>query len=63
LELFREGDKMKALEEMTVQEIAKAIDMLDRAMFAQPIAKQAEYAKAIGRLIQLHQRKIKREAK
>jgi hypothetical protein len=54
---------MKALEEMTAQEIAKAIDQLDRAMFAQPIAKQAEYAKAIGRLIQLHQRKIKEGAK
>jgi hypothetical protein len=54
---------MKALEEMTAQEIAKAIDQLDRAMFAQPLAKQAEYAKAIGRLIQLHQKKIKGEGK
>jgi hypothetical protein len=54
---------MKALEELTVQEIARAIDQIDRAMFAQPIAKQAEYAKAIGRLIQLHQRKIKEGAK
>jgi hypothetical protein len=48
---------MKPLEEMTAQEIEKAIDQIDRAMFAQPIEKQAEYAKAIGRLIQLHQRK------
>ena len=54
---------MKALEEKTAQEIAKAIDQLDRAMFAQPIAKQVEYAKAIGRLIQLHQKKIKGEGK
>ena len=54
---------MKALVEMTAQEIAKAIDQLDRAMFAQPIAKQVEYAKAIGRLIQLHQKKIKGEGK
>ena len=49
---------MKPLEEMTAQEIEKAIDQIDRAMFAQPIEKQAEYAKAIGRLIQLHQRKV-----
>ena len=54
---------MTALEEMTAQEIIKAIDQLDKAMFAQPVAKQAEYAKAIGRLIQLHQKKIKREGK
>ena len=54
---------MKALEEMTAQEILKAIAKLDRAMFAQPIAKQVEYAKAIGRLIQLHQKKIKGEGK
>ena len=54
---------MKPLEEMTAREIAKAIDQLDRAIFAQPVAKQPEYAKAIGRLIQLHQRKIKEGAK
>ena len=54
---------MKALEELTAKEILKAIAQLDRAMFAQPVAKQAEYAKAIGRLIQLHQRKIKEGAK
>lgn len=54
---------MKALEKMTAKEIAKAIDQLDRAMFAQPVAKQVEYAKAIGRLIQLHQTKIKEGAK
>ena len=54
---------MKPLEEMTAQEILKAIAKLDRAMFAQPVAKQAEYAKAIGRLIQLHQEKIKEGAK
>jgi hypothetical protein len=52
---------MKPLEEMTAQQIMKAIDQIDRAMFAQPIAKQAEYAKAIGRLIQLHQRKVKED--
>ena len=54
---------MKALEELTAKEILKAIAQLDRAMFAQPVAKQAEYAKAIGRLIQLHQKKIKGEVK
>jgi hypothetical protein len=32
---------MKALEEMTAQEILKAIAKLDRAMFAQPVAKQS----------------------
>jgi hypothetical protein len=54
---------MKPIEEWTAPEIAKAIDQIDRAMFAQPVAKQAEYAKAIGRLIQLHQTKIKEGAK
>jgi len=48
--------KMKPLEQMTAQEIEKAIYMLDKAIFAQPVAKQAEYAKAIGRLIQLHKK-------
>jgi hypothetical protein len=60
---MRERVKMKPIEEWTASEIAKAIDQIDRAMFAQPIAKQAEYAKAIGRLIQIHQSKIKEEAK
>ena len=54
---------MKALEDMTAQEILKAIAQLDKAIFAQPVAKQPEYAKAIGRLIQLHQKKIKGEGK
>ena len=54
---------MKQIEEWTAPEIAKAIDQIDRAIFAQPVAKQAEYAKAIGRLIQLHQTKIKEGAK
>jgi hypothetical protein len=54
---------MKPIEQWTAPEIAKAIEQIDKAMFAQPIAKQAEYAKAIGRLIQLHQRKIKEGAK
>jgi hypothetical protein len=54
---------MKPVEDMTARQIMKAIDQIDRAMFAQPIAKQAEYAKAIGRLIQLHQRKVKEETK
>jgi hypothetical protein len=54
---------MKPIEQWTASEIAKAIEQIDKAMFGQPIAKQAEYAKAIGRLIQLHQRKIKEGAK
>jgi hypothetical protein len=54
---------MKPLNQWTAPEIAKAIDQIDKAMFGQPIAKQAEYAKAIGRLIQLHQKLIKEGAK
>lgn len=46
---------MKPLNQLTEQEILKLINKLDKAMFKQPFAKQAEYAKAIGRLIQLHQ--------
>ncbi len=48
---------MKPLSELSSEEILKMIDKLDKAMFKQSIAKQGEYAKAIGRLIQLHQAK------
>lgn len=48
---------MKPLNQLSAEEILKMIDKLDKAMFKQPLAKQAEYAKAIGRLIQLHQAK------
>ena len=54
---------MKALNELTAQEILVLINKLDKALFKQPVAKQAEYAKAIGRLIQLHQGLIKEGAK
>ena len=46
---------MKPLNEMTPQEIGKWIDILDKAMFSQPIEKQRETAKAIGILIKTHQ--------
>jgi hypothetical protein len=54
---------MKPLNELSEKEILKMINILDKAMFAQPIVKQGEYAKAIGRLIQQHQRLIKEGAK
>ena len=54
---------MKALNELTAQEVLALINKLDKAIFKQPVAKQAEYAKAIGRLIQLHQNLIKEGAK
>jgi hypothetical protein len=52
-----------ALNELTAQEVLALINKLDKAIFKQSIEKQAEYAKAIGRLIQLHQNLVKEGAK
>ena len=46
---------MKKLDELSPAEILKMINVLDKSMFGQPIAKQAEIAKAIGILIKTHQ--------
>ena len=49
---------MKPLNELTPQEIGKWIDILDKAMFSQPIEKQRDTARAIGILIKAHQAKM-----
>ena len=54
---------MKALNELSAQEILVLINKLDKALFKQPVAKQGEYAKAIGRLIELHKGLVKEGAK
>jgi len=54
---------MKALNELSAQEVLGLINKLDKAMFKQSLAKQAEYAKAIAKLMKLHQSLINGGAK